>query len=117
MHPITKQRREMRNKAAQERQAERNKRTPKQQLARLDEINGPGLGAVKERARLHKQIEASKAAHHHEHHGAKHGATAHPAVEAAAADIQKTIDALDTQLVKPSKEKSHHKKHPQGFGR
>jgi len=37
--------------------AERAKRTPQQQLARLDEKLGEGVGATKERARLQKLID------------------------------------------------------------
>lgn len=39
---------------------ERAGRTPKQQLALLDQKFGPGVGAEKERARLTKQIEEKK---------------------------------------------------------
>ena len=35
---------------------ERSKRTPKQQIAKLDALLGVGVGAVKERARLATQI-------------------------------------------------------------
>lgn len=38
--------------AAEARQAESNKLSPQQRLARLDEQFGPGLGAKKERAKL-----------------------------------------------------------------
>ena len=36
---------------------ERAKRTPQQQIERLDQMFGEGQGAAKERARLQKQIE------------------------------------------------------------
>jgi hypothetical protein len=48
-------------KEAKERQLERNKRSPKDQLSRLDSIFGKGLGAKKEREKinviLNKKIE------------------------------------------------------------
>lgn len=50
-------------KEAKERQLERNKRSPKDQLAMLDSIFGKGLGAKKEREKinaiLNKKIEKS----------------------------------------------------------
>jgi len=48
-----------RREQARFRQALRDKLTPKQQLAVLDERFGKALGAKKERARLQKQIEAT----------------------------------------------------------
>jgi len=51
-----KWRREQRTEEAVQRQEVRVQRTHKQQLARLDEILGDGVGAVKERARLQKKI-------------------------------------------------------------
>lgn len=48
-HPTPK---EIRQKSAEARQLERVGRTNQQQLARLDQAFGVGLGAVKERARL-----------------------------------------------------------------
>tara|TARA_Y100001937_G_C6997548_1_gene274941 strand:+ start:35 stop:226 length:192 start_codon:yes stop_codon:yes gene_type:complete len=44
---------------AKERNAARAALTDQQQLDRLDKILGAGVGAVKERARLAKRIEAS----------------------------------------------------------
>ena len=52
----------LRRKNAEERQAERAKRTPEQQLAELDAKLGTGKGAEKERARLVKLVEETKAA-------------------------------------------------------
>ena len=49
--------RALRRAKAEERDAERSKRTPRQQLQRLDEMFGVGRGAKKERARLKKKIE------------------------------------------------------------
>ena len=43
---------------AEQRAAEREARTPQQQLQRLDKLLGEGVGAAKERARLSKLIEA-----------------------------------------------------------
>ena len=43
-----------------ENRAARNKRTPTQQLARLDKILGKGVGAKKERARLFLKIAQAK---------------------------------------------------------
>ena len=49
--------RALRRAKAEERDAERIKRTPRQQLQRLDEMFGVDQGATKERARLKKKIE------------------------------------------------------------
>ena len=49
-------RREKRQIEAKARQAVRKKYTAEQQLAHLDAVLGPGLGAVKERARLTLQV-------------------------------------------------------------
>lgn len=46
----------IRRDAAMERQAERDKLTPSQQIARLDRILGVGVGATRERAKLNKII-------------------------------------------------------------
>jgi hypothetical protein len=46
-----------RRERAEKLAAERAKRTPKQQLAHLDRLLGPDVGAKKERARLQAQIE------------------------------------------------------------
>jgi hypothetical protein len=43
---------------AEVRQAERDKRTPQEQIARLDRILGEGVGAKKERAKLLTEIGA-----------------------------------------------------------
>ena len=43
---------------ADQRAAEREGRSPREQLQRLDKLLGPGVGAKKERARLMKLIEA-----------------------------------------------------------
>ena len=51
---------EERRKAAEARQAERDKRTPAQQLAHLDSFLGVGKGATKERARLQAMISTKK---------------------------------------------------------
>ena len=48
--------REQLKKDAQNRQADRDKRTPTQQLTRLDALLGKNVGAVRERARLQNQI-------------------------------------------------------------
>lgn len=53
-HPTPK---EIRQAAAQKRKEEREKRTPAQQLVRLDAAFGVGVGANKERARLSKPVE------------------------------------------------------------
>ena len=45
-----------RQESAQERQDERDSRTAAQQLARLDQLLGKGVGAVKERARLQRML-------------------------------------------------------------
>ena len=50
-------RKRLRQEAANARQQQRDKRTPKQQLALLDRRFGKGQGASKERARLQKEIE------------------------------------------------------------
>jgi hypothetical protein len=52
--------RQVKRVAAEERQAERDKRSPKEQLAYLDKILGIGVGAKRERARLEKLIEEKK---------------------------------------------------------
>ena len=52
----SQRRRTDRIKSANERKAARDARTPKQQLASLDAMLGKGEGAVKERARLKKQM-------------------------------------------------------------
>jgi hypothetical protein len=46
---------ERRRDAAQERAAVRASRTTKQQLKKLDDLLGEGVGAAKERARLEKK--------------------------------------------------------------
>lgn len=55
----TKNRIAQRREQAKLRQANRDKLSPTQQLAVLDERFGKGNGAKKERARLQKQIEAA----------------------------------------------------------
>lgn len=50
--------RALRQKDAAQRQAERATRLPKQQLAHLDKLLGPDVGANRERARLNALIEA-----------------------------------------------------------
>ena len=45
-----------REELAYQRRLEREKRTPEQQLKELDRRFGGGVGAVKERVRLHQQI-------------------------------------------------------------
>ena len=57
-HPFPKLRRE--NAAKQ--QVERAARTPAQQLAHLDKLLGPGVGAQRERARLAKVLATPPAA-------------------------------------------------------
>jgi len=47
-------------KRAEEMAEERAKRTPQQQIERLDQMFGKGSGATKERAKLAKQIAESK---------------------------------------------------------
>lgn len=54
----SRQRREERVKAAQERQEAREKLTAREQLRELDKRLGKGVGAQKERARLNALIEA-----------------------------------------------------------
>ena len=49
--------RERRRDAAEERAEARAARSPQQQLERLDALLGEGAGAVKERARLEKQLQ------------------------------------------------------------
>lgn len=49
---------EKRAKSAQQRQAEAEKRTPAEQIARLDKMFGVGQGAKKERAKLAKRMKA-----------------------------------------------------------
>ena len=49
--------RERRRDAAEERAEARAARSPQQQLERLDALLGEGTGAVKERARLEKQLQ------------------------------------------------------------
>jgi len=46
--------------SAVSRQEEANKRTPQQQLQRLDDMLGVGAGAVKERAKLARRIASPK---------------------------------------------------------
>ncbi len=55
-------RKDDRRKRAVERQEERAKRTPQEQLMILDERFGEGKGAAKERARLKALIEAAEQA-------------------------------------------------------
>ena len=50
----------LRQKEAQERQAERDGLTPKEQLKHLDQLLGAGVGAVKERARLVWQVKTGR---------------------------------------------------------
>lgn len=47
-----------RQRSAQERAEARAERSPQEQLAELDKRLGEGKGAVKERARLQKQLDA-----------------------------------------------------------
>lgn len=53
-------RKQVRRKAAEERQAKCNALTPEQRLAALDKTFGAGLGAKKERARLQKMLTDAK---------------------------------------------------------
>ena len=48
---------QQRKEEAAERQALRDSLTPQQQMKRLDALLGVGVGAVKERAKLNKEIE------------------------------------------------------------
>jgi len=48
--------RERRTLAAEDRAEQRENRTAQQQLDKLDALLGEGVGAVKERARLEKQL-------------------------------------------------------------
>jgi cell shape-determining protein MreC len=48
--------RQLKNELAKKRQAERDERSPKEQLEKLDAKLGAGIGAKKERARLEKLI-------------------------------------------------------------
>ena len=52
--------RDERRKRAEALAEERAKRTPEQQIARLDQMFGEGKGAVKERAKLAKRIADAK---------------------------------------------------------
>jgi hypothetical protein len=54
------QRRKRRQAEAEARQSLRATRTPTQQLARLDKLLGPGIGARKERARLANAVIAKR---------------------------------------------------------
>ena len=51
---------EARQKNAEERLEARSKRTAEQQLQRLDDMLGTGVGAVRERHRLQKEISNKK---------------------------------------------------------
>ena len=51
--------REIRREEAEERQAERDKLTPEQQLATLDKRLGNDVGAISERLRLMRQVVAN----------------------------------------------------------
>lgn len=53
-------RKHYRQKSAQELAEKRAQRTPQQQLEELDRRLGPGVGAVRERARLQAQIDDTK---------------------------------------------------------
>lgn len=55
--PVTKAIRAFRRKEAEARAAERAKRSPAEQIAKLDLKLGAGVGAKKERARLVAQME------------------------------------------------------------
>jgi len=48
--------RDRRREAAEDRAEQRENRTAQQQLDKLDALLGEGVGAVKERARLEKQL-------------------------------------------------------------
>lgn len=50
----------MRQESAEKRQEERAKRSPKEQLVRLDNMFGKGEGAQKERKRLQEMIDKEK---------------------------------------------------------
>lgn len=54
--------RALRQKEAQERQSERDKLSPKEQLKKLDQMLGAGQGAKKERARLDWMVKTGKKA-------------------------------------------------------
>lgn len=58
---VWEDRKKTKEEARVARQEARTARTDEQQLARLDELLGPGAGAKRERARLHKRIEDRKA--------------------------------------------------------
>ena len=51
-------RKDQRREEAQERQEKHDALTPKQKLAKLDKKLGKNVGAVKERAKLQKEIES-----------------------------------------------------------
>jgi hypothetical protein len=55
-------RKEIRRQEAQERQAACDKLSPEQRLANLDTLFGEGVGATKERVKLHAQIAAREEA-------------------------------------------------------
>lgn len=55
-------RKDKRRADAAERAEVQSARTPKEQLQRLDQLLGKGIGAQKERTKLQKAIEAEKAA-------------------------------------------------------
>lgn len=52
--------RPLRQKEAQERQSERDELSPKEQLKKLDQMLGVGVGAKKERLRLDWQIKTGR---------------------------------------------------------
>lgn len=54
--------RALRQKEAQERQSERDELGPKEQLKKLDQMLGVGVGAKKERARLDWMVKTGKKA-------------------------------------------------------